>query len=146
MKTELGEVRRKTRLGAGDAEIRRDRQAKPAADRGAMHGGDERLPGAEDAHRLHIEMIDRQVGRRIALGLLFLFLPVRVAEIGAGAERLALRRQHRGADFDVLVEFLQRIRDLVDQRDVEEIQRRPADFDQADMAVLLDADVSVLAH
>ena len=68
-------------------------------------------------------------------------LPGRIAEIGAGAERLALRRQHRGADLDIAVEFLQRVGDLVDQRDVEEVQWRFADFDQADMAVGLDADI-----
>jgi len=87
---------------------------------------------------------------RLAAGsffdLRFLLLPLRVGEIGAGAERLALRGQHRGADFDVLVELFQRVGDLVDQRDVEEVQRRLADFDQADMAMLLDADISVFAH
>ena len=45
-----------------------------------------------------------------------------------------------------LVEFFQRVGDLVDQRDVEEVQRGFADFDQADMTVLLDADISVFAH
>src|SRR5205823_7520007 len=71
---------------------------------------------------------------------------LRIGEVRAGAERLALRGQHGGADIDVLVEVFQRIRDLVDQRDVEEIQRRLSDLDQADVAVLLDADVRVLAH
>jgi hypothetical protein len=74
-------------------------------------------------------VIDRQVGRRIGLGALFLFLPRRVAEIGAGAERLALRGENRSPDFDILVEFLQRVGDLVDQGDVEEIQRRLPDLD-----------------
>jgi hypothetical protein len=111
-----------------------------------MDGGDDRLLVAEDAHGLDIEMVDRQVGGRIGLRARFLLLPLRIGEIGAGAERLALRRQYRGADFDVLVEFLQRIGNLVDQRDVEEVQGRFADFDQADMAVLLDADISVFAH
>jgi hypothetical protein len=91
-------------------------------------------------------MVDRQVGRRILLRAGFLFLSLGVREIGAGAERLALRCKHRGADFDIVVEFFQRIRDLVDQRDVEEVQGRFADFDQADMAVLLDPDISVLVH
>ena len=91
-------------------------------------------------------MIGRFDGRIALWRRCFLLLPRRIAEIGAGAERLALRGEHRGADFDVLVELLQRVRDLVDQRDVEEVQRRLADFDQADMAVLLDADISVFAH
>ena len=87
---------------------------------------------------------------RLAAGSLFracfLLLPLRIGEIGAGAERLALRGEHRGADFDVVVELLQRVGDLVDQRDVEEIQRRLSDFDQADVTVLLDADIRVFAH
>ncbi len=91
-------------------------------------------------------MVDRQVRRRIGFGLLFLLLAGGVAEIGAGAERLALGGEHRGADLDVVVEFFQRVGDLVDQRDVEEVQRRFADFDQADVAVLLDADISVFGH
>ena len=101
MEAELGEVRGKARFGAGDAEIRRHRKSKPAADGGAMHGGDDRLLVAEDAHGLDVEMVDRQVRRRIGLGALFLLLPRRIAEIGAGAERLALGGEHRGADFDV---------------------------------------------
>jgi hypothetical protein len=44
--------------------------------------------------------------------------------------------EHRGADFDVAVEFFQRIRDLVDQRDVEKIQRWPLDFDNSLMLFL----------
>ena len=54
--------------------------------------------------------------------------------------------EYRCADFDVAVKLFQRVGDLVDQRDVEEVQRRFADFDQADMAVLLDADISVVGH
>ena len=56
-----------------------------------------------------------------------------VGEIGAGAERLALGAEHVGADLVVLVERLEGIGDLVDQRIVEEIVRRPLDLDDADM-------------
>ena len=38
-----------------------------------------------------------------------------------------------------------RVRDLVDQRDIEEVQRRFLNFDEADMAMFLDADVHGLA-
>src|ERR1700675_383124 len=114
MKTEFGEIRGEARFRAGDAEIGRYRKTKPAADGSAMNGRDDRLLVAEDAHGLDVEMVDRQVGGRIGFGLLLLLLPRRVAEIGAGAERLALRGEHRGADLDVLVEFLQPVRDLFD--------------------------------
>ncbi len=73
-------------------------------------------------------------------------LPRRIVEIGAGAERLALGGEHRGADLDIAVEFLQRVGDLVDQRDVEEVQRRPPDLDGADVSGFIDADVRVFAH
>ena len=152
MKTEFGEVGGKARFRAGDAEVRGDRKPEAAADGGALHGRDDRLLGAEDAHRVQIETVDRAeaVGGIALFGCFrlgrFLFLPLRIAEIGAGAERLALRCEHRGADLDILVELLQRVGDLVDQRDVEEVQRRPLDFDEADVAVLLDADVCEFCH
>ena len=59
MKTELGEVRRKPRLGAGDTEIRRYRKPEAAADGGAVDRGHDRLLVAEDPHRLDVEMADR---------------------------------------------------------------------------------------
>jgi len=55
-----------------------------------------------------------------------------------------LRRQHHRARFRIVVDIGQRIRDLVDQRNVEEIQRRPLDLDGGDVAGLLDADVCKL--
>src|SRR5439155_11331608 len=146
MKTEFCKIGGEARLGAGDAEIGGNRQYQSAADGSAMDGGDDRLLVAEDAHGLNVEMVDRQVRRRILLRARFLLLPLRVGEIGAGAERLALGCEHRGADFDVLVELFQRIRNLVYQGDVEEVEGRLSDFDQADMAVLLDADIRVLGH
>src|SRR3984893_4165293 len=91
-------------------------------------------------------MVDRKVRRRIGLGALLGLLPRRVAEIGTGAERLALRREHRRADLDIAIEFFPRIRDLVDAREIEEVQWRPSDFDGADMPDFFDADVRVCAH
>jgi predicted RNA methylase len=64
-----------------------------------------------------------------------------VGEIGAGAERLALGAQDDGADVVVAVERLVGVGDLVDQRVVEVVVRRALDLDDADMAVLADADV-----
>ena len=93
-------------------------------------------------------MIDlaEAVGRIALGGARLLLLSCGIVEIGAGAERLALRRKHRRADFDITIEFLQRVRDLVDQRDVEEVQRRPLDFDAADVPVFLDGDIGKFAH
>src|SRR5947209_17827772 len=93
-------------------------------------------------------MIDlaEAVGRIALGGARLLLLSCGIVEIGAGAERLALRRKHRRADFDITIEFLQRVRDLVDQRDVEEVKRRPLDVDAADVPVFLDDDIRKLAH
>ncbi len=69
-----------------------------------------------------------------------------VAEIGAGAERLALRRKDDGTALHIGVERIERAGDLVDQRDVEEVVRRAADLDQADEAMLLHRDVLERRH
>src|SRR4051812_43310722 len=112
-----------------------------------MDGSNDRLLVAEDTHRLDVEVVDLAEPRgRIGFLPRLGFLPRRVIEIGAGTECLALRGQHRGPDLDIAIELLQRVRDLVDQRDVEEIQRRPLDFDQPDVTMGLDADVLVLGH
>ena len=92
-------------------------------------------------------MVDlAQAGSRVGFFARLLLLPRRIVEIGAGAERLALRGKDRRADFDIAVEFLQRIGNLVDQGDIEEIQRRPPDFDGDDVADFVDADVRIFAH
>ena len=94
MKAELGEIGGEARLRAGDAKIRRHRKPQPAADRSAMDRGDDRLLVAENPHRLDIEMVDRKMRDRIGLFLGLGFLPRRIAEIGAGAEGLALGCEH----------------------------------------------------
>src|ERR1043166_3584671 len=72
--------------------------------------------------------------------------PAAVAEVRARAERLALRCQHNRATARVLIERLERLGDLMDERNIEEIVRRPADFDQRDEAGLLDADILERTH
>ena len=119
---------RKARLRTGDAEIGDHRQAKPAADRRAVDRGDDRLLGAEQPVAFDIERL--HAGHRLARAAAFFVERRAVAEIGAGAERLALRRQHDGADVDVLVEGFEGAGDVLDQRNVEEIIGRPPDLDQ----------------
>src|SRR4029077_9126625 len=146
MEAELGEIGREARLRPCEAKIRRDREPRAAADRGAMDGSNDRLLVAEDAHRLHIEMVDRQICGRIIFRARLLLLPCRITKIGSGAERLALRGEHGSADLDVAVELFQRIRDLVDQGDVEEVEWRPSGLDPADMVMSLAAGVRVCRH
>jgi hypothetical protein len=69
-----------------------------------------------------------------------------VAEIGAGAERLALRRKHDGPAATVLIKRIERAGDLVDERDVEEIVGRPPQLDEGDEAGFLDPDILERAH
>src|SRR4029077_9479170 len=57
-----------------------------------------------------------------------------VAEIGAGAEGLALRSQHQGAATGVRIKHLKGGGKFSDQRDVEIIVRRPSDLDQSHVA------------
>src|SRR4029450_9262569 len=66
-----------------------------------------------------------------------------IGEIGAGAERLALRAQHVGADFVVAVERLEGVGAPVERGVVEEIVRGPLDFADADMTFAADADILV---
>src|SRR5713226_1618786 len=69
-----------------------------------------------------------------------------VAEIGAGAEGLALRCQHARAAAVVRVERLERAGDLVDERDIEEIVGWPPDLDQGDEARSLHRDILERTH
>ena len=133
MEAEPREVGGEAAFGAGDAEVGHHREAQPAADRRALDRAHARLLGAEQAGRLLVEML-AAFGRA---GL----RPV--GEIGAGAERLALGAQHVGADVAVAVESLEGIGDLVDQRIVEEVVRRPLDLDDPDMTLAADADILV---
>ncbi len=146
MKAEPGEIGGKARLRAGDAEIRHHRQAEPAADRRAVHRRDNRLLGAEQPVAFEIEMLDRLVAVEFALALAFFIQRRAVAEIGPGAERLALRGQHHRAATGVLIERFERGGDFLDQRDVEEIIGRAADLDQRDVTGFLDADILERTH
>src|SRR5581483_2341816 len=92
MEAEAGEIGAETRLRAGDAEVRDHRKPKPAADGGAVDRRDDRLFGAEQPVALDVERL--HPGHRLAGAATFLVERRAVAEIGAGAEGLALRRQH----------------------------------------------------
>ena len=116
------------RLGAGDAEIGHQREAEPAADRRAVNRADNRLLRAEQAHGLDVEVADR-ARVRLALHLAIGIQVAAIAEIGAGAEGLALRREHDRAAGGVAVERLEGVGQALDQDVVEEVVRRPADLD-----------------
>src|SRR5262249_44572178 len=144
MEAEPGEVGAEARLRAGDAEVGHQREPQPAADGRAVNGADDRLARAEETDRLHVEMSGRldRLARPPAFGV----EGAAVAEIGACAERLALRRQHHGAATAILIERLERVGDLPDQGDVEEIVRRPPDLDEGDEARFVHDDILERSH
>ncbi len=98
----------------------------------------------EQTDRLYIKVSDRL--RLLAGPLPRAVERAAVAEIRARAERLALRCQHDGAAAGVLVERLERVGDLADQRDVEEIVAAAAGSRSGDEARCLDADVLERTH
>ena len=123
METEPREVGAEAALAAGDAEIRHAGEAEPAADRRPLHRGDDRLLRAEQPDRLLVQMPTGAFVAHVAAG-----------EVGAGAEGLALRRQHQGAHRGVGIRRLEGGGDLLDQGDVEEVVGRALDLDRGHVA------------
>ena len=136
MEAELDEVGGEPGLGRGDAEIGDQGQTQPGADSGALHGGDDRLLGREQPHRLFVERIDARHALAADAG--------GRGEVGAGAERLAGRHQHADAQRTIGVDVLQRIGQLAHQLDADEVVRRPAHFEQGHMSVDAGGDFAVL--
>ena len=139
MKAEPVEIGAEPRLLAGDAKIRHQGEAEPAADRRAMHRADDRLPGAEQADRLLVQVPPG--GAAGPLGDGAGIHPLR--EIGAGAERAALGGEHDRPDVGVGIEPLEGVADLGNQRAIKEIVRRPPHLDGSDKPVAADADFAI---
>ena len=129
---ELGEVAAEAGVGGGDPEVGREREAEPAADRRALHRGDDRLLRREEGDGLLVEV--RGLVDEVRLR----------AEVGAGAEVLALRAQHDRPAVGVVVEREDRLDQRLDERDVEEVVRRSVELDRRD--VVLDGDGDVIGH
>ena len=138
MEAQAVEVGAKARLGAADAEVTQQRQSQAATDGWPLHRRHHRLAAGEQAQRLAVQWVD---GARAALR----GRGIAVFEIGAGAKRRPLRRQHDGAARAVGLEVFKGIGQSSDERDVEEIVRRAAHLDRGDMAIQADVDVGV-AH
>ena len=128
------EVRDEPRFLAGDAEVGREREPEPAADRRPLDRRDHRLGAGEHPHRFDVEAT-----RLLIEPLLAPLLPG--AEVGAGTKMAALRAQHDGAAPRVGVEPLVDVRNLVDQVVVEEIVRWAMNLDGRDVAADLDGEV-----
>src|SRR6185295_15447284 len=133
MEAQAVEIGAEARLRAGHPEVGHQRESEAAADRGAVHRGDDRLARAKQAHRFLVKVLAgalrRGPGRRA------------VREIGAGAERLAFGGEHDRAALRVAIEGIESVADLCDEGIVEEIVRRPADLDRPDPILPFDAHV-----
>ena len=140
MKTEAREIGAEARLRTGHAEVGHHRKPKAAADSGAVYCRDDRLFGAEQAVALDIQWRDTR-SRLVGAGTLRLERRA-VAVIGPSTERFALRRQYDRTNVAVSVEALESVSDVLDQRDIKEVVRRPPDLDQSDMAGFFDADIT----
>jgi hypothetical protein len=134
MKAEPVEVGREARLQAGDTKVRHQRQPEPAANRRPVHGGHHRLAAREQAERLVVQRVDGARAARRGHRCLAL------RKVGAGTEGRALRRQHDGAALRIGFEPLERVGQRGNQRDIEVVMRRAAQFDHGDVAVVFDAD------
>ena len=130
MEAELQKLAGKACFRRGDAKVRYQGEAEPT--------GGSPAPGSRRCWALERNRWSPLVEMLAAFGRAGLRAAWR---IGAGAERLALGAEHVGADVAVAVERLEGVGDLVDQRIVEEIARRPLDFDDADMTFAADADI-----
>ena len=96
VEAEPGEVAAEAGLGRGDAEVGRQREPEPAAHGRTLHRGDDRLVVGEEACRLLVEA--RGAVEEVA-----------AAQIGAGAEVLALRAEHHGPAVGLVVEAEHRV-------------------------------------
>ena len=137
-------VAARTRSARSPRTVCDHREAEPAADGRALHGGDNRLLGAVQPVAFDIEVEDRLV--LVELGRAVCVVARAAAEIGAGAEGLALRGEYDGAAVRVVVQGLAGGGDFLDQGHVEEVVRRPPDLDKRDVTGFLDADILERAH
>ena len=134
MKPKPREVGREPRFGTRHAEIRNQRQSQPATDRRTMDGANDGLFRAEQSHRFLVEM-PNIVARRL-VGAIAVFVQLAaIAEVGTRAECRSLRRQHQCPHFVCRIQRLERRRDLLDQRHVEEIVRRALYNNGGDVAL-----------
>ena len=143
MDAEFHEVGREPRLRGADAEVGRQCQAQTAADGGTLDCSDHRRLRGEQPDPLAVQQSRgvpeavlgklRVAGRRLATR----------AEVGTGAERLAVGSQHNGPALGIVVEFAVGVGDLGDQLPVEEIVRRSVDFDGRDTIREAHVDVGI---
>ena len=132
MEPETGEVGAEAGLWRGDPEVGRESQAQASAHRRTVHRGHHRRVGAENPDRGCVQVLGGVMG---ALG----------REIGASAEVLALRAQHRGPAAGVVVQRLEPVSDPVDHLQREEVVGRTPQLDGGHV-VVADFDGQRVAH
>ena len=112
------------RFWGGNPEVRRQRQAEPAADGGALDRGDDRERLLEQPDREVVQMRAVRTADRVS-----------VAEVSPGAEDPARAAQHDRAAPAAGGKVLAGGRELLDQPDAEEVARRPADLQRRHVVI-----------
>ena len=149
--------RPETRLGVvgGDALVAGEAELEAAAQRRAVNGRGERLAAGLDApvELRQLAAFGEQHRRRRCVALALGKLPKRAGQrfqqrqIGAGAECLLARGDHRALDRGVAGDLLDDLGQFLDRRDVDDVHRAPGHVpgDERD-AVGIDVELEFVGH
>ena len=118
-----------------DPEISHQGQAQAAANRRAVDGRHHGLGAGKQAQRFEVNRVD--AARAVSTGGV-----TRLAKVGPGAKGGALGAQHAAAQLGVGVNGLEGESQVADQRQVEVVVRRAADFDDGHVLLVADVDVT----
>jgi hypothetical protein len=130
-------------LLGGNRQVADRRQHIAAADRIALHLGDDRLPAVADRA---VQFLDRQADQTAAaIALVFLRAAGPRRIVAAGAEgAVAGAGQHDDADIGVIIGVAHRLEHLLDRLGAERIQHfRPVDRDRRNPVALVIEDVLI---
>ena len=113
---EAGEVGAEASLGARDAQVGRERQAQTAADGGSVDGRHPRQVDGAEPGGGGVQPLGGEPTETVATAAVV----AAAAEVGAGAERLPLRREHAAPDVEVAGALVEGVGDGLDhlQREV----------------------------
>ncbi len=124
VEAEQREVGGEARFGGGDPEVRGQREAEAAADRGALDGRDDRERLLEQPDREVVQVRAVRTVNRVPVG-----------EVSPGAEHPARAAQHDRPAALAGRELLAGDRDLLDQPDTEEVAGRAVDLQRCHVVV-----------
>jgi hypothetical protein len=131
------------RLFRGDRQVADGRQHVAAADRIALHLGDDRLPAVADRA---VKLLDRQADQAAAAIAAFLFRTGGAGRVVAARAEGAVAGagQHDDTDVAVILGVAHRLEHLLDRLGAKRVQHlRPVDRDRRDAVALIVEDVLI---